>query len=122
MWAVAAPGTEVVEGPSRGDAHHAGGLRGHESRIGKRGQQEGLDPLRLGQRRGHSQKGLAREDDRSLGNGPDVALEAERGELREELRIDPGEGGKRRMPSICSAEKRKLEEVADRLLQPREDR
>ena len=57
-------------------------LRRHQGRIAERGQQEGLDPLRLRQRRRDPQQRLAREDDRPLGHRPDVALEPNRGRAR----------------------------------------
>ena len=52
-------------------------------------QQEGLDELALGERGGHLQERLARVDDASLGDGPDVAGEPERGERLDVLGAEP---------------------------------
>ena len=121
MRPVAATGARSRAGCAPGRGHDARRLRRHERRVGERGKEKGLDPLGLGQRGGHSQQRLAREDDRAFGNGPDVALESERAQHREECGVRVCEGGKAANPLDLIGRKGQREEVADRLFEPGED-
>ncbi len=98
--------------------HHARGLGGDGGLEMQEVRQARLDELRLGQRRGHAEDGLAGEKDRSLRHRIDIAGEAEGGEIvhesaREEAAlVEPGAG--------ILIEAKRLEEGQD-LLEARGD-
>ena len=94
LRAVAPPRAEVVDRPTCRRLHDPGGLRGDQRRIAERCEQDRLDPLRLRQGGLDPKQGLPGEDDRPLGDRPDVPLEAEVRQRVEETRVDPIERGK----------------------------
>ena len=118
---VAATRTKIDQGPSPGGGHYPGGLRRHQRRVGKRGEEESLDPLAWGNGGGDAQQRLARENDGALGNGPDIALEPQRARASRRTRSQPvRRPGSGEFLDLLGRECQR-EQVADRLLEPGED-
>ena len=72
----AAP-AEIDDRPALGGVHHAGGLRRRHALHVDLVHHEGLDELRLGNRRHDLQDGLVGEHRRSFRHGVEIAVEAE---------------------------------------------
>ena len=82
--ALGAAGAELEHDPPVRGSDYAVGLCGDEALVVYREQQEGLDQLRLDGRGADDHDGLAREDGRALGHGPDVAGEFEMPQIVQE--------------------------------------
>ena len=80
LYSLSAPKREVDQvAPARGD-HTPGRLAGDRGLESHPVEQEGLDQLSLGQRGRHFHKGFPAQRDPALGDGPDLAGEAEAAE------------------------------------------
>ena len=115
LGAVRAAQAEIDQRLARRRQHHARRLGGDQRLEMQNVDQARLHQLRLRQRRGHAQDRLVGEEHRALRHGVDVAGEAKPRELVEQaLPKRPV----RASQSMSSAEKRRLFEKVERLLEP----
>ena len=82
--ALGAAGAEFEHDPAVRGSDYAVGLGGDEALVVNGEQQEGLEQLGLDGRGADDHDGLAREDGRALGHGPDVAGEFEMPQIVQE--------------------------------------
>lgn len=82
----------------------------------------GFDPLSLRKRGNDANQGLAREDDCSLGNCVDVALESRGGHLIHDLRGDSAKCGPTADLGKLLGVKRQSKQVANGLFEASEDK
>src|SRR5713226_3874360 len=89
--AVCTAGAKFNDLAARGGRGHTRGLAGDKRLEMKYGEEAGLDELGFGDRSRDTKQGFAGKEDRALGDGPNVAPEAELREIVEEVRTDMAE-------------------------------